>query len=307
MQPLIIRGMWGLGDNIFQRPFVRAACAHHDVFLETPWPELYSDLPVKFLRGDRALRTQQKNLRRQAPDRWSVPPAYGRAVQVRYGHNELARGSILTAMEKCLPLGGTPLALDLPAEISAPAITSSSVIRDVIAKAKSRPIALVRPVTVRREWRNEARNPKPVYLARIAELLMATHHVVALADLADGEEWMASPAPPAHQQFLAGELDVRQLLALTSMAGMVVGGVGWIVPASIAARVNCFVILGGMGAHNAPARITDPRLACSRLGFAMPDRFCACANMLHHCDKAIADVCGQFAAFAAALNVTRAA
>jgi hypothetical protein len=91
--------------------------------------------------------------------------------------------------------------------------------------------------------------------------------------------------PPHHQAFINGELDVLQLLALLATADVIVGGVGFIVPAAIAAKVKAFVLLGGQGGHNAPEKITDPRFDLTRIGFAFPDRFCRCSNMMHRCDK----------------------
>ena len=70
MRPILIRGLWGLGDNCYQRPFVRAATREYELHLETPWPELYADLDIKFVCGKRKLRTQQKNMARQPPERW---------------------------------------------------------------------------------------------------------------------------------------------------------------------------------------------------------------------------------------------
>ena len=60
------------------------------------------------------------------------------------------------------------------------------------------------------------------------------------------------------------------------------------------AKVKTFVILGGHGGHNAPAKITDYRLDVSRLGFAIPDRFCQCISMRHDCDKKISNLMDQF-------------
>ena len=47
------------------RSFVRRR-AKFDLYLETPWPELYADIDIRFVRGRRQLRTQQKNIARQA-------------------------------------------------------------------------------------------------------------------------------------------------------------------------------------------------------------------------------------------------
>jgi hypothetical protein len=273
--------MWGLGDNCYSRPFVRAAAAQYEVHLETPWPELYADLDIKFIRGNRRLRTQQKNMARQQVDLWSRP---GPMRELKMSYFDLASHSIIRSLEvrwAALTVVFDPALFDLPDMGPSPVISE-------------RPIAIIRPVTVRSEWRNEARNPRPEYIADLARELMATHTVVAVADLAPGQEWAVGELPPAHRYFVFGELAVRELLALVRDADIVIGGVGWIVPAGLALKVKTFVVLGGHGGHNAPAKITDPRLDLSRIGFAIPEAFCRCTNMLHNCDKRIADPIGQF-------------
>jgi hypothetical protein len=284
MPPVLIRGMWGLGDNIFARPFVCAAAKKYKVHLETPWPELYEDLDIKFVLGRRRLRTQLKNVARQRPERW-LQPLPMREVKVSYGGDLTTMPTIIQALERrwwsALRVAFDPALFDLP-DMGSPPVRSP------------RPIAVVRPVTVRTEWRNEARNPRPEYVNAIAAKLMATHTVVAVADLESGQEWLIGDLPPAHHYWLFGELSVRELLALVREADIVVGGVGWIVPAGLALRTKTFVVLGGHGGHNAPEKITDPRLDLSRIGFAMPEAFCRCTNMLHNCDKRIADPVGQF-------------
>ena len=283
MKPVLIRGMWGLGDNIMQRPFVRAAAERYQLWLDTPWPELYEDLDIRFVCKPRRLRTQMKNIARQPATRWSRPPPM-REVRVSYGKDITTAPTIVAALEKhwsILDVGFDPALFDLP-DMGPSPVTAS------------RPIAVVRPVTVRAEWRNEARNPRPEYVNALAAELMETHTVVAVADLSPGQEWATGPLPPAHYRFVLGELDLRKLLALVRDADLVVGGVGWIVPAGLALKTRTFVVLGGHGAHNAPAKVADPRLDCSRIGFAVPEAFCRCTNMLHKCDKRIENVLGQF-------------
>jgi len=273
--------MWGLGDNIYSRPFVRAAAVQYELHLETPWPELYADLDIKFVRGSRKLRTQQKNMARQSLDVWCDPYPMR---QIKVGYVGLESMSLIDSLERRwspLRVRFDPRLFDLPDLGPAPI-------------KSDKPIAVVRPVTVRTEWRNEARNPWPEYVNELAAELMATHTVVAVADLAPGEEWLVGDLPPAHWNFLRGELPVRELLALVREADIVVGGVGWIVPAGLALKVKTFIVLGGHGGHNAPEKITDPRLDLSRIGFAVPEKFCRCTNMLHSCDKRIRDPLAQF-------------
>ena len=282
MRPLLIRGLWGLGDNVYQRPFVRAAAAQYEVYLDTPWPELYADLDIKFVHGSRRLRTQQKNMARHTPDRWSLPPRQAKEIKVSYF--DLKHRSIIRSLEwqwSLLQVMFDPALFDLPDMGPAPIVSD-------------KPIAVIRPLTVRSEWHNTARGPRPEYINQLAEKLMATHTVIAVADVVPGEEWLVGQPPPAHHYFMSGELALRELLALVRDADIVIGGVGWIVPAGLALKVKTFVVLGGNGGHNAPEKITDPRLDLSCLGFAIPEKFCRCTNMLHACDKRIADPLGQF-------------
>jgi hypothetical protein len=274
--------MWGLGDNIYARPFMRAAVAKHEIWLDTPWPELFEDLDVRFVRGARRLRTQTNNIALQSEDRWSRPPGYIREIVLNYGN--VAASSIIRSLEKRwsarLGVGFDPALFDLP-DMGPSPIKSE------------RPVAVVRPVTLRAEWCNPARNPKPEYVNALAAELMATHTVVAVASLAEGQEWAVGNLPPAHHHFVFGELPVRKLLALVRDADIVVGGVGWIVPAGLALKTRMFIVLGGHGGHNAPDKITDPRID-HHIGFAIPEAFCRCTHMPHNCEKSIADPLWQF-------------
>lgn len=285
MTPLRILCQRGLGDNIYSRPFIREAAKRNDVWLNTPWPELFEDLPVHFMRASTNLRTQAKNVRRQDAARWEEPKGFGPTVSVVYGHESLKRyGNIWRVLERFMPLHGAKPLFDLPP------LGPSIPLGDL-------PIALVRPVTVRKEWRNEARNPKPEYVNAVAESLMRTHTVVSVADLEQGQEWLVGEAPPCHIAFHHGEFSVRQLLALVRDASVVVGGVGWIVPAAIALKTPAFIVLGGNGAHNAPEVITDQRMDLSNITFAKPKDFCRCPNNLHKCEKTISDLPEQWARF----------
>jgi hypothetical protein len=280
LRALHVIGMQGLGDNIFQRPFIKALARAHEIYLETSWPELYADLPIKVVNPQTRLRTQLKNVRRSAV-RWSPRPAGMVQRKISYVRAFQCGQSIIAGMEQSFGIA-------LPvADFGLPQLPASPVIAD-------KPIAFVRPVTVRREWYNAARNPQPQYIAQIVEQLRPTHHIAIVADLADGAEWLHGPLLTGDSNFIRGELPAVDMLALLAASDIVIGGVGFIVPASIATRRKCFVILGGQGGHNAPDRITDRRLDCSRIGFATPGKFCQCTNMRHNCDKTIADLADQW-------------
>ena len=100
-----------------------------------------------------------------------------------------------------------------------------------------------------------------------------------------------------------GELSTMQALGLVARADVVVGGVGWIVPAALAAKRPAFIVLGGQGGHNGPHVILDDRVDSLRIGFATPDRYCLCADKQHNCAKEISDLSEQFEAWADAQGV----
>jgi len=276
-----VAGMGGLGDCIYSRAFIKAlARTRTVVYVTTPWPQLLADIDnVRFVHSPTGLRTQAKNVARQPATLWATPPRGLRPIAVSYGHAALRSGSIVAAMRQCF--GVDPDPWDLPA-FAPPVI------------ATTKPIAVVRPATLRTEWSNPARNPRAEYVAYAAHDLMRDYHVVSVADLVAGVEWLDGDEPPAHTQFHAGELSATQLLGLIQSARIVVGGVGFVVPACIAASTPLFCVLGGHGGHNHPEKITDPRMDLRHVGFATPDRYCPCENPGHGCNKTITDFGAQW-------------
>ena len=266
---MLIKGMMGLGDNIYSRAFVKN---YPGAYLETPWPELFSDLDVKCVRPVTRLRTQAKNAGR--PHKWHKAPAISRTLSISYGGRPIIDG--LRASFRC-----EPQEFDLPDFGPSP--------------VKGRYV-VVRPVTVREEWRADSRNPLPEYVATAAQAAKdAGWKVVSVADLEDGKEWGVGDLPPADIQFHAGELAVEQLMALVQGAGGMIGGIGWVVPAAIATGVPTWVVCGGQGGFNHPNHITDPRIDLKKLEFAIPDRMCMCREKAHACDKRISNYGEQLA------------
>src|SRR4029077_13079478 len=163
-----------------------------------------------------------KNIARQNGSVWRpAPPGLDR-ITIGYGYKDFAIGTSIDAMERMMPLEGEPFVYELPDFGPAP------------VDSGGRPIAVIRPATVRKEWRNEARNPLPEYISWCAQELKRTHFVVSVADLSPGHEWLVNGAETTvHQAFHKGELNVERLLALTAAADIVVGGIGWVTLAAI--------------------------------------------------------------------------
>lgn len=268
---MIIHSMKGLGDNLFQRPFIKAL--PKPVYLDTPWPEIYAGIDgVHFIRPQTTLRTQAKNIARHAD--WVMPPARQPTRQIRYGAEGIIPGMIAS-------FGVMPGEFDLPPLPPSP------------VEGK---YVVVRPATVRSEWRADTRNPDSSYIdIAAAEAKARGYKVISVADLVDNVEWIVGYEPYADVKYHKGELPVEQLLALVKGAAAVIGGIGWIVPACLAARVPAWIICGGQGGFNAPELICPKQ---STITFAVPDNFCRCRLKAHNCDKRISDYDAKLAQWA---------
>lgn len=271
----MIHSMKGLGDNIYQRAFVKK---YSKVWIDTPWPELYQDIQgVNFIQPKTILRTQFKNIDRQDKRIYSRFPG-GTMKSIKYGLDNIIEG-----MAKAF--GFPPDEFDLP---------------DFGESPVSGEYALIRPVTLRSEWMAESRNPLPQYIVEASlELRSAGIKIVSVADLEKGQEWIVGGKPYADIEFHKGELDVKQLMALTKNASLVVGGIGWIVPACVAYKQHAWIICGGNGGFNHPSHITHECMDLSRINFVMPDNFCMCSRKDHNCDKTITGHRNKFRAYLA--------
>lgn len=269
---MIIHNHRGLGDNIYERAFVKML--PKPVYLDTPWPEIYSDIPgVHFIRPQTTLRTQAKNIARHSS--WLMPPAKQPARHIRYGTEGIIPGMIAS-------FGVMPGEFDLPPLPPSP------------VQGK---YVVVRPATVRSEWRADTRNPDPEYIiTAAAEAKARGYKVISVADLVDGVEWMVGDSPYADVRYHKGELPVEQLLALVANTSAVIGGIGWLVPAALSAKVPAWIICGGQGGYNAPELITPK--GQTNITFAVPDNFCRCRLKIHSCDKRISDYDSKLADWA---------
>ena len=276
---MIIDSMQGLGDNIYQRAFISQV--KEPVYLNTPWPEIYEGLPnVRFLKRNTTLRTQRKNIERISRD-WAKPPGRG-IIQRR---NRYTREGVFPGMSRSM--GISPAAMTLPSYGQNPHVGEV--------------YAVIRPCTVRAEWAAPSRNCDPEYITEAATQMQAAGiKVISVADLEPNQEWLVGKAPPADVRYHTGELNIYQLLSLIEGAAMVVGPVGWIVPACMAYQKEALIICGGNGGHNHPSCLTDPDREVPSVQFAIPEPMCMCTERQHACKKEIPEFASKFAATLAA-------
>lgn len=271
MRQLYLSGMFGLGDNLYQRAILTGPLRDAEVWLKTPWPQLYHDLPnVHPVSHPTVLRTQSKNMARGFA--WEVPPLTLPVTTWRYDGNPAI--SMVEALQRCLGLTPTPL------HMSAPEFPLFPDERYIV----------VRPATIRSEWSAESRNPRPEYIAQAADAARARgYRVISVADLQPGAEWALDPLPYADTRYHSGELTLPELMGLIRGASGCIGGVGWMLPAAMAYKVPVLQIYGGTGGHNHPGRLVGPYLEGEdrTITHVVPDRFCRCVASRHACDKFI--------------------
>lgn len=290
MERIFIKCMEGIGDNIYTRPFVRLlADEGHDLYLHTVLPEMYLDLPVKFVNlGQAHYRTQQKSLSESQVTYSQGPEKFDRAITIFYGPAELKAWNIIGNMESFFgyKVGSTSYKMDLPATLPPHGLELPE------------KLAIIRPVTHRREWLNTARSPRQNYIGWCSRMLRdAGYYVVSIADADGKEEWIEDQEPPADLQLHKGELGLWRTLSLFKDAKVVVTGPGLGVPAAVAAGAPLFTVFGGRGGYDNPHKLFDLRMDMKKIGWALPDKFCRCYYMEHHCDKTISNLDDKFYSF----------
>lgn len=277
MTPTFFPAWDGLGDNIYLRPVVEALAETRELWVRTPWPDLYEDLGVHFVRARSELRTQAENEARQPDDFWSEPPPGAETMEpyILHGSTTVMEGTCSR-----LPVRVGQLSFSLP---------------DFGRSLRfPEPYALVRPVTVRREFEAPARNPRAEYVAQAAEIARAAGlAIVSVAHLEPGEEWAVEPLPKADVRLHHGELTIRGLMMAVAGAALTIGGPGWILPASVAYRRPLLVVGGGRGGYDDPKRLLCPPMDGSRVRWMLPDDFCRCRRNDHDCPKHISGFGGR--------------
>lgn len=280
---LYIRGMMGLGDNLHQRAvMIQLAKNHEDIFLETPWPSLYWDIPqVKPVRGKFTLRTQAKNSVRESSQyvHSALIPKKKYDFIVHYTPNDVRRyGSVCEAM--CRSCGVLPI--DFALTLKPEWIENAKVFLHKLGVDK--PILIYRPLVERTEWGGCAnRNPDIQTYIQLFESFKDQFFVISIADLEDGKEWMTSPMIEADATFHKGELNVNMLAGIFHQSALVYNSPGFSTVLAQSVRTPNITVFGGyedshsfaIGAKYSPYLGIDPIHPCQ------------CFSHSHACQKTI--------------------
>lgn len=289
--PIVLTTFWGLGDNLHVRAIVRELVKRYSVHLHTCHVELYHDLieqhGVKVHLRPTRLRAQAKTIEREAAGYCRDPlPAGARHLQTQYGLAGVKdAGSILQAMIRSVGLSIERPDFSLPVKPAWRELLD----RRLAVHAIDKPIMVLRPATVRKEYPPTARrNPHAGDFAALYAAIRDRFFVISVADLERDQEWIDGPELPADLKFHAGQFDFGDLAALWSRAALFFGpaGFGPILAQAVGTPSitvfggnECFATTQAAGAHLAPSLGIDPIKPCDCHG-----GYRGCNRM---CDKRI--------------------
>lgn len=286
MNPLLMRGMMGLGDNIRQRAILRQLMVSHDVWLESSWVSVYHDLiedGLKVIHKPTRLRTQAKNAARESKlFTRGLPPRGSKTIAISYPPAEVRRhGSVMAAM--CAATGCDAAAADFSLPI--PESWKARAIAWVEKWKPDRPIMLYRPLVDRpADWGGcAARNPDHDAYKALFDSIRERFFVVSIADLVQGKEWIVGHRIEADAKCHEGELEFETLAALTSMASMVFCSPGFAAVLAQAVGAPVATVFGG---YERSAFFFDGEKTAPVLGID-PINPCSCFSHNHACAKAI--------------------
>lgn len=290
---ILIDSMHGLGDNIYQRPFVKNLVEQgNNVYIRTVLPGIYNDIKgLRFIKPGATYRTQEKSLLKESQTiKWcSLPESY-EVINPLYDGANLKETSIIQSMKIKFSKYGNmdDLVWDLPYFGWKNNIDN-----------KGKPIAIIRPGTVRNEWRVTTRNADPKYINYSAAVLKEYgYYVISIADVDDINEFLVGQPPAADLVLHKGELGIYSTLDLMSISDVVVGGSGFILPATVSmANPHLFVIFGGRMMYDSPYKVFHPSMNMKKISWATPTNPCYCTLSKHDCNKNILDFDSQFMKF----------
>jgi hypothetical protein len=260
-----VNGYLGFGDNISQRPFIKRLSKTHDrVYLETPLPELYFDIPnVAFVRPKTNLRTQMKNVSASTCKFVERPTGVHEydwrvmAASEPEPHNPHEFYARLVGGSYDFKLPVRPQWIEAAYDALKP-----FPLRD---KPK---ICLIKWPTVRKEWRVESRCPSVDAFQRAIDRVRKDHWIVSWNDLKDGEEWLVGEPKNVDIAFDHGELSFTTICGLSAISDLVICYPSVAMLLGIATRTKTLCLFGG---HLGPKNLLSPKMGLEQFSYIEPD------------------------------------
>lgn len=266
---MILRGMYGVGDNIHQRAVVRTLMDRGvSVVLETFYRAMYDDLVQRGLRL-KLLAGIPPRIREREPLKTDITlPRNHASMKITYNASEIHRcGSILAAQYACVGLR-----MPERPNFSLPVRREWRQCARERVGAVSKPLLVYRPIVLNNVWKAEARAPDPDSYATIFRSIRDRYHVVSIANLGDAGESIVGDVQDADTSFNHGELDFETMVGLFAEAELTFACPGMAPVLSQAVGTRTVVVYGAnechrttsvVGDHLAPTLAIEPDVPCS--------------------------------------------
>lgn len=249
----------GIGDNIYQRPFIKVLSLQYDIFLDTPLKDIYHDLEVTFVS--------------------EKPQAYPRIKEISFMHYWDAFASGMNIFDFFGKKCGYPLDNIVSLDNSLP-IKEEWKFEFKIDK----PLCIIRPPTLRKSFMNPARNPDIKYFQHLINKHKTDYYFVSIGNLSENETLDGPELTGIDKEFMHGELSIGQVFYLMSISKLVVCSPSFLVPATLALGCKCFCIFGG---YIKPELLLSPKIDTKNFFYVAPKPFCNCQDVMHNCNKEI--------------------
>lgn len=280
----ILDSYFGFGDNIYHIPFVHHLSQKGEVFIYTPFPELFQFPNVYCFKPVTNLKLQMQNMTGNGLYSRSLGHRpIGKRIKLNYGQGFEHGLTVMQSFEAVLPLES-----DFYFEYS-PAKTESV---DVILKrsrSSGKKLCVLRLPSVRKEWANPNRNARMEYFQSCVNALKNEYYFVSVGDIGNREEFDGQEPEGIDEkrdQHAENHLGLWEVMDLINRSDLVLSIQCNMLPICQLLRKKAFIIYGGYVPHHV---LNDVRFY--QVGFVEPDPFCFCiqnGNDGHHrCKKDI--------------------
>jgi len=277
---LYLEGYAGIGDNFWQRPFMKELCKDKIVYLMTYTPQVYWDIPN--LRPVRAPYKSFKHHNKLADKvdstQWYDKPKYVTLIErPDYWVGFKKDLSISDQFRRSMPIHNYDFSFPIKQEwIEA----AHKILHKVGASNKK--VCIVHFPTQRTEWTCAARDPEPRYMQMLIDKYKDDYFFISIADTSF-ESFTEEPRNIDYE-FHKGELSLEDIFGLVKVADMVISPNCFLLPMSIAIGTKTFGVYGGC---QKPELFLDDAMDLSKYSQVTPEPFCNCLNPSHECNKKI--------------------
>jgi hypothetical protein len=271
----IIDGYFGFGDNIYHIPFVHHLSKQGEVFIYTPFPELFQFPKVYCYKPTTNLKLQLENMNNNGLyARSCAHHPNGKRIRFNYGEGFRTGKSILQTFESVVPLHG-----DFYFQHT-PDVTSSVDIILKRSRSSGKKLCVIRLPSVRNEWPNPNRNAHMKYFQACIHALRDRYYFVSVGDIGNREEFDGDKPDgldECREQHTENHLGIWEVIDLINRSDMVISIQCNLLPICQLLRKKGFFIYGGYVPHRV---LNDERMF--QVGFIEPEPFCFCIENGNH-------------------------